>query len=61
MTFYESVGGCIQEVWGEINTLSLLEDFSLLQVRRHYEEDEGMEGLLDRFEISMLRTYENNT
>ena len=33
----------------------------LLQVCGRNDEDEGMEGLLDRLEISMLRTYENNT
>lgn len=51
---YEIVSGCIQEVYGEINGLLLLKGFSLQQVCRHKEEDEGMEGLLDCFEISML-------
>ena len=57
----KGVGGCMQEVWGEIKGLFFLEEFSVLQVWRRNEEGEATEGLLDRFEISMLRTYENNT
>lgn len=33
----------------------------MLQVCKNNEEDEGMEELLDRLEMNMLRTYENNT